>query len=79
MEACSSYDLEFYADTLKANPASRGNIVIYETARRKFRKKEDSILLELAKSGIARKRLRTFYVRVKSGSLREGIELWLLP
>lgn len=80
IEGCNSdFDVEFYAETLKTNPKSRANIVIYETSQNNFRKIEKEILAEMAKGGIARKRIKTFYKRVKPNQLREGIELWILP
>ncbi len=67
-------DLEGYAKMLKENPKSRGNIVILMTSKTEFRKKEKEILNYLAKKGIARKRLKTFYVNAFG-----GVELWFLP
>jgi len=80
IEGCNSdYDIELYAETLKANPKSRGNVVIYETSQNNFRKAEKDVLVELKGSGIARKKIKIFYAKVKPNQLREGIELWFLP
>ncbi len=67
-------DLEGYAKMLKANPKSRGNIVILLMSKAEFRKKEKEILNYLTKKGIARKRLKTFLVNTFG-----GVELWILP
>jgi hypothetical protein len=67
-------DLEGFAETLKKNPKSRGNIVIMLMTKADFREKEKEIIDFLTGKGIARKRLRTFYVNSFG-----GVELWLLP
>lgn len=79
VEGCDEYDLEGYAEALQENSESRGNIVVFETSRKLFRITEKEILEELAKSGVARNKIKTFFVKVKPDQLREGIELWLLP
>jgi hypothetical protein len=73
------YDLEGYAETIKEKSKNRGNVVIYETSQKLFRQTEKKVLGELAKSGVARKRIKTFFIKVKPNQLREGIELWFLP
>lgn len=75
----TDYDLDLYAETLRTNSKMRGNIVIYEVSNKAFRKSEKEILDQLTKNGVARKKLKTFYVKVKPNQLREGVELWLLP
>lgn len=73
------YDLESYAEAIKEKSKNRGNIVIYETSQKLFRQTEKEVLGELAKSNVARKRIKTFFIKVKPNQLREGIELWFLP
>jgi hypothetical protein len=67
-------DLEGYAKILKEDPGSRGNIVIMLWTRKEYREKRREILKFLTGKGIARKRLRTFYVEGFG-----GVELWFLP
>jgi hypothetical protein len=67
-------NLEGFAALLKENPKSRGNIVIILDTKAGFREKEKEILDYLTAKGIARKRLRTFYVNSFG-----GVELWFLP
>ena len=76
---CSDYDPDGFAAALKKNRSARGNIVIYESSRANFRDVEKMILKRLTGQGVFRKRLRTFYVRIPFGEMREGIELWFLP
>lgn len=75
-------DIESYALSLKENPKSRGNIVIYETSKKSFYEKEKEILTELKETGLDRRKIKTFFVKVKPATLTrsgEGVELWLLP
>lgn len=75
-------DIESYALSLKQNPKSRGNIVIYETSKKSFREKEKEILAGLKENGLDRRKIKTFFVKVKPVTIAtrgEGIELWLLP
>lgn len=77
-----SLDIGSYALALTENPKSRGNIVIYETSKKSFREKEREILAGLKESGLDRRKINTFFVKVKPATiakLGEGIELWLLP
>ncbi len=77
-----SLDIKSYALALKLNPRNRGNIVIYETSIKSFREEEKEILTELKESGLDRRKIKTFFVKVKPAipaKLGEGIELWLLP
>lgn len=67
-------DLEGYAQKLKENPKSRGNIVIMMMTNSEFREKEKEILTFLTKKGINRQRLRTFHRKTFG-----GVELWILP
>lgn len=67
-------DLEGYAQILKENPKSRGNIVISLMTKQEFREKEKEILDFLTSKGINRKRLRTFHQKSFG-----GVELWFLP
>lgn len=67
-------NLEGFAEMLKENPKSRGNIVIMELTRSGFLKKEREILRFLTKQGISRQRLKTFHQKVFG-----GVELWFLP
>lgn len=67
-------NLEGFAALLKENPKSRGNVVIILDTRAGFREKEKEILDYLTGKGIARKRLRTFYVNSFG-----GVEFWFLP
>ena len=57
----------------------RGNVVIKETSKKKFRQQEKEILDQLTVSGISPTVLKFFYVSVKPDSYEESIELWLLP
>lgn len=70
----SGLDLEGYAEMLKENPKSRGNIVIMNLSKTEFRQKEREILQFLTKQGINRTRLKTFHQKVFG-----GVELWFLP
>ncbi|MCA1613314.1 MAG: hypothetical protein LC800_03970 [Acidobacteria bacterium] len=68
-----------YAAFLKANPGMRGNMVIGASSAAAYRRRAREKLDELAEMGVARKRLKTFFVRVKPNLLRESVEYWLLP
>lgn len=70
----SGLDLEGFAEMLKENPKSRGNIVIIELTKNEFLKKEKEILQFLTQQKIARKRLKTFHQKAFG-----GVELWFLP
>lgn len=70
----SGLDLKGFAEMLKENPKSRGNIVIIELTKNEFLKKEKEILQFLTKQKIARKRLKTFHQKAFG-----GVELWFLP
>ncbi len=74
-----SLDVEGYAEVLKEYPKSRGNIVILETSRKLFNRKEKEILAQLSNSGINRNRLKTFFKKVKAEEMQQGIKLWVLP
>jgi hypothetical protein len=67
-------DLAGYAEILKENPKSRGNIVITLMTKKEYREKRKEILEFLTGQGIAGKRLRTFHVKGYG-----GVELWYLP
>lgn len=67
-------DLEGYAQVLKENPKSRGNILISTMTKAEFRQKEKEILNFLTPKGIKRQRLRTFHQKTFG-----GVELWVLP
>jgi hypothetical protein len=68
-----------YAAFLKANPAMQGNIVIGASSAAAYRRRAKEKLDELAEMGVARKRLKPFFVRVKPNLLQESVEYWLLP
>lgn len=68
-----------YAEFLKANPGMRGNMVIGASSAAAYRRRVREKLDELAGMGVARKRLKTFFVRVKPNLMRESVEYWLLP
>jgi hypothetical protein len=68
-----------YAEFLKANPRMRGNVVIGASSAAAYRRRAREKLDELAGMGVARKRLRTFFVKVKPNLLQESVEYWLLP
>jgi hypothetical protein len=68
-----------YAEFLKANPGMRGNMVIGESSAAAYRRRAREKLDELAGMGVARRRLKTFFVRVKPNLLQESVEYWLLP
>ena len=68
-----------YAAFLKANPWMRGNVVIGASSAANYRRRAKEKLDELAEMGVARKRLKTFFVRVKPNRLLESVEYWLLP
>lgn len=74
-----SLDINGFADALIENPKSRGNIVIYETTQKLFREKEKEILDGLTENSIERRRLKTFFKKIKPMSIQEGVELWFLP
>ncbi len=76
---CDGDSPALYAEFLKANPAMRGNMVIGASSPAAYRRRAKEKLDELAELGVARRRLRTFFVRVKPNLLQESVEYWLLP
>jgi len=67
---------ELYSKFLVANPNLRGNVVIYETSRGKFRQTEKRLLSELVDDNkVPRNKLKTFYVKEEFS----GVEYWLVP
>ena len=79
MGGCSGESPQLYAAFLKANPAMRGNVVIGASSSVAYCRRAREKLDELAGMGVARRRLRTFFVRVKPNRLQESVEYWLLP
>ncbi|MEP7213467.1 MAG: hypothetical protein ABI791_10345 [Acidobacteriota bacterium] len=73
------YDLGEYAAALKADPASRGRIVIGESSRSKFASAGREILSELANYGIKRSRMSLVYKFVRPLRAAESTELWIMP
>lgn len=76
---CESFNFKLYAEYLKANPKSRGNIVIYETTQTKFRQTAKEIIDELVNLGVLRRQLKAIFVRTKENNSVQPIEIWLLP
>jgi hypothetical protein len=76
---CYGDSPQLYAAFLRAKPAMRGNVVIGASSRAAYRSRATEKLDELAGMGVARRRLRTFFVKVKPNRLQETVEYWLLP
>jgi len=76
---CNGDSPFLYAEFLKANPGMRGNMVIGASSAAAYRRRAREKLNELAEMGVARQRLKTFFVRVKPNLLQESVEHWLLP
>jgi hypothetical protein len=76
---CGGDSPQLYAEFLKANPGMRGNVVIGASSAAAYRRRAKEKLDQLAGMGVARKRLKTFFVRVKPNRLQESVEYWLLP
>jgi hypothetical protein len=73
------YDLGEYAAVLNTKPRSRGKIVIGESSRAKFARKQREILAEMAAAGVARSRLTFVYKYVRPNRALEMTELWVIP
>jgi hypothetical protein len=73
------YDVEEYAKVLRSEPNSTARIVISQTSQAKYRTKVREIVAELARYGIARRRIVTVYKYVRPNRLLELTELWIVP
>lgn len=78
-ECRQAFDLEEFAGILNADETLRGNIVVRETSVARYRRKERAITGTLAKNGVSRARLRSFFVKVPPNQLLDYAELWLVP
>lgn len=76
---CDGDSPHLYAAFLKANPWMQGNMVIGASSAAAYRRRAGEKLDQLAEMGVARRRLKTFFVRVKPNLLQESVEYWLLP
>ncbi len=73
------YDLEEYASVLKQDRSNTGRIVINQSSRAKYNRAVREIIAELAKLGIARKRITTVYRYVRPHQMLEVTEIWIVP
>ena len=82
---CNPGNPYLYAEFLKANPKMRGNIVIHAVSPENYRRAAKATLDDLAQKGVARGRLKTFFVKVKPKGppefwfTLESTEYWLVP
>ena len=80
-DICPEVDgVKLYIDFLRANPTSRGNIVIRQRTLRRLYQKTKQVILDLTKTyGISRSRLRIFQVRETPDGINQSVEYWLVP
>jgi hypothetical protein len=76
---CTGGNPYLYAEFLKANPKMRGNIVIGASSPKNYRRRAGQLLDMLGEKGVLRRRLKTFFVKVKPNLLQESVEFWLIP
>lgn len=68
-------DVAGFIEELKQHPSYRGNIVIKRPTRTEFLRMEKQLLSEVSAAGIARARIKTFFVKNNF----KNVELWILP
>jgi hypothetical protein len=73
------YDLEKYADAIKADPSATARIVIHESSRAKYDRVVKTLIRDLVGFGIARRRITSVYKYVRPHHLLEVNELWIIP
>ncbi len=79
LAGCDGYDFGMIAKYLKANPSMTAEAKIRETSTAKYRAGVKTLADILEEYGIPRNRLKSSYIRVRSGKFLESTEIWLVP
>ena len=80
-EICPEIDgVRLFSEFLKANPQSKGNIIIRDTSSKRMRRKQEQVVSELTKKYRVPLRQLRIYLRIEpTTGMKPPVEYWFVP